>query len=206
RGWRSSNLNGGRVPRALITGGAGFIGSHTADAFLAAGYEVDVLDDLSTGSREFVPAAARFYELDVRSSEAADLVREGKYDVVAHLAAQIDIRKSVRDPRFDSDVNIGGTINVLEAIKSLRPAMPRFVFISTGGALYGEAVGVSNDESTRKNPDAPYGIAKLGAEFYTSYYGRIYGVETVVLRLGNVYGPRQDPQGEAGVVAIFIGR
>jgi UDP-glucose 4-epimerase len=194
------------VPRALITGGAGFIGSHAADRFLAAGYEVDVLDDLSTGRRDFVPAAARFHELDVRSPEAAAIVREGKYDVVAHLAAQIDVRKSVKDPRFDGDVNTGGTLNVLEAMRALKPSMPRFVFVSTGGALYGEAAGVLNDESTAKNPDAPYGIAKLAAEYYTAYYGRIHGMETAVLRLGNVYGPRQDPHGEAGVVAIFIGR
>jgi UDP-glucose 4-epimerase len=195
------------LPKALITGGAGFIGSHTADRFLAAGYEVHVLDNLSSGKRENLPANAVLHVLDVRSVEAAKLASDKSFDVIAHLAAQIDVRKSVADPRGDADVNVAGTLNLLEAIR-LRGEDDtcRFVFISTGGALYGDVAGAASDELTAKNPDAPYGVAKLAAEFYAAYYGRVHKVESVVLRLGNVYGPRQDPHGEAGVVAIFCGR
>jgi UDP-glucose 4-epimerase len=130
-----------------------------------------------------------------------------QFDVVAHLAAQIDVRKSVANPRHDADVNVNGTLNLLEALRSRAGTTPcRFVFVSTGGALYGEVPTASSDELTPKNPDAPYGIGKLASEFYAAYYGRVHGMETAVLRLGNVYGPRQDPHGEAGVVAIFCGR
>ena len=192
--------------KALITGGAGFIGSHAADRFLAAGYAVDVIDDLSSGKREQVPSGATFHELDIQAPEAAAIVREGRYDVIVHLAAQIDIRKSVRDPLNDCAINTGGTLNLLEAVRAIKPARTRFVFVSTGGALYGEAAGVMSSETAAKNPDAPYGIAKLCAEYYTAYYARIHALDTTVVRLGNVYGPRQDPTGEAGVIAIFIGR
>jgi len=191
------------VPKALITGGAGFIGSHVADRFLAAGYDVDVIDDLSSGKRDQVPSRATFHELDIQTPDAAAIVRDGAYDVIAHLAAQIDIRKSVRD---DCAVNTGGTLNLLEAVRATRPSSTRFVFVSTGGALYGEAAGVMSSETAAKNPDAPYGVAKLCAEHYTAYYARIHKLDTAALRLGNVYGPRQDPTGEAGVIAIFIGR
>jgi UDP-glucose 4-epimerase len=194
------------VPKALVTGGAGFIGSHVADRFLAAGYDVDVVDDLSSGKRDQVPVGATFFEVDVQSADVASLVRERKYDVIAHLAAQIDIRKSVKDPLNDCAINTGGTLNIFEAVRSIKPSRTRVVLVSTGGALYGEAAGASSDETADKNPDAPYGIAKLAAEYYTAYYSRIHGLDTAVLRLGNVYGPRQDPHGEAGVIAIFIGR
>lgn len=194
------------MPKALITGGAGFIGSHVVDRFLAEGYDVDIVDDLSSGKRTNVSPKATLHVLDVRSDEAAALIRATRYDVIAHLAAQIDVRKSVNNPRFDADINVMGTINLLEALKSRSDsAATRFVFVSTGGALYGDAARTPSDESTPKNPDAPYGIAKLAAEFYTAYYSRVHKLETAALRLGNVYGPRQDPHGEAGVIAIFCG-
>ena len=194
------------MPKALVTGGAGFIGSHTVERFLAAGYDVHVLDNLSSGKRENLPAAVSLHVLDVRSVEAAALVRDTPFDVIAHLAAQIDVRKSVENPRLDADVNIAGILNLLEAIRTRSTAVPcRFVFVSTGGALYGDVASKAN-ELTPKNPDSPYGIAKLAAEYYAAYYGRVHGLDTAVVRLGNVYGPRQDPHGEAGVVAIFCGR
>lgn len=193
--------------RVLVTGGAGFIGSHVSEHFLERGYAVDVLDDLSTGKRENVPAAATTHVLDIRSSGAADLVREGRFDAIVHLAAQIDVRKSVADPIYDASINIVGTLNLLEALRSLPPAKrARFVFSSTGGALYGDFVTPPNPETVAKDPESPYAIAKLGVEYYLAYYGRVHGFDTVALRYGNVYGPRQDPHGEAGVVAIFCGR
>jgi UDP-glucose 4-epimerase len=191
--------------RALVTGGAGFIGSHVAETFVEAGYAVTVADNLSSGKRANVPAAATLVEVDVTSAEAAKVVRDGKFDVVLHLAAQIDVRRSVTDPMFDAGVNILGTLNILEAVRAT--GLPtRFVLASTGGALYGDFVVPPNDEETPKDPESPYGIAKLSAEFYLAYYARLHGMDTVALRYANVYGPRQDPHGEAGVVAIFCNR
>ena len=192
-------------PRALLTGGAGFIGSHVADALLARGFHVVVLDDLSTGRRANVPAGAEFAELDVRSPAAAALVREGGFDVVLHHAAQIDVRRSVTDPTHDASINILGALNPLEGVRAA-PRPPRFVFASTGGAIYGDFVTPPNAEDFPKDPESPYGIAKLAVEHYLAYYGRLHGIEGVVLRYANVYGPRQDPHGEAGVVAIFCNR
>ncbi|MBA3888891.1 MAG: GDP-mannose 4,6-dehydratase [Gemmatimonadaceae bacterium] len=195
------------MSRILITGGAGFIGSHLADRYLALGHEVTVIDNLASGKREQVPAGATFVETDVRSEEAARLVREGSYDIVAHLAGQMDVRVSVRDPQYDAAVNISGTLNLLEAVRALDPARrPRFMFSSTGGVLYGDFVTPPNAEHVAKDPDSPYAISKLTAETYMAYYGRVHGMECVALRFGNVYGPRQDPHGEAGVIAIFCGR
>jgi UDP-glucose 4-epimerase len=195
------------VTRVLVTGGAGFIGSHVADRFLAAGSRVVVVDNLSSGRRENLPRDAEFHELDITSSEAARLVRDGGFDVVAHLAAQIDVRRSVDDPVFDARVNVLGTLNLAEAIRSSPGGRrTRLVFASTGGALYGDFVTPPSPEASPKDPDSPYGVAKLSVEHYLAYYGRIHGLNTVVLRFGNVYGPRQDPHGEAGVVAIFCGR
>ncbi|MGH7712637.1 MAG: NAD-dependent epimerase/dehydratase family protein [Gemmatimonadaceae bacterium] len=191
--------------RALVTGGAGFIGSHVADALVARGYTIDVLDNLSSGDRRNVPASATFHEMDVTSSDAATLVRESKYDVICHLAAQIDVRKSVADPAFDAAVNVGGTLNLAEAVR-LSGHPTRFVFSSTGGAIYGDFVDVPTEERASKDPESPYGIAKLSAEFYLAYYSRVHGLDTVALRYSNVYGPRQNPHGEAGVVAIFCSR
>ena len=191
--------------RALVTGGAGFIGSHVVEALLAEGFEVEVLDDLSSGKRENLVDGVRLHEGDVASPDAARVVREGNFDVVCHLAAQIDVRKSVADPLHDARINVLGTINIAEAIRQ-SGGKTRMVFASTGGALYGDFVTPPNVEDFPKDPEAPYGIAKLSAEYYLAYYGRLHGLETVVLRFANVYGPRQDPHGEAGVVAIFCGR
>ena len=191
--------------RVLVTGGAGFIGSHVTEAFLARGAAVDVLDDLSTGRRANVPAAARLLALDIRSAEAAAVVADGGYAVVAHLAAQIDVRRSVQDPLFDASVNILGTINLLEGLRRA-PRPPRVVFASTGGAIYGDFVIPPSDEPFPKDPESPYAIGKLAGECYLASAARLHGIEHASLRFANVYGPRQDPHGEAGVVAIFCGR
>ncbi|MFI5229703.1 MAG: NAD-dependent epimerase/dehydratase family protein, partial [Gemmatimonadales bacterium] len=193
--------------RALITGGAGFIGSHVADRFLAGGWTVEIIDNLSSGKRDNVPAGAKLHLLDVQSPDAARIVTEGRFDAVAHLAAQIDVRRSVSDPVFDAQVNILGSLNLLEAVRRAgADGGARFVFASTGGAIYGDLAAPPTTETTPKDPDSPYGIAKLAVEHYMAYYGRIHGVETASVRFSNVYGPRQDPHGEAGVVAIFCGR
>lgn len=189
----------------LVTGGAGFIGSHVADRFVAEGWTVTVLDDLSSGREANLPVAARFVRGCITSPEAAALVREGRFDVMCHLAAQIDVRRSVLDPAYDATRNILGTLNLMEAIRaSGHPT--RTIFSSTGGALYGDFDPPPSAETFAKDPEAPYGIAKLSVEYYLAYYGRVHGLDTVALRYGNVYGPRQDPHGEAGVVAIFCNR
>lgn len=190
---------------ALVTGGAGFIGSHVADALIAEGWTVTVLDNLSSGKPEQVPAKARFVEADIRSPEAAACIRDGAFDLVCHLAAQIDVRKSVTDPKFDVDVNIGGSVNLMSALHA-SGRKTRFIFASTGGAVYGDFVQPPNLETYAKDPESPYGIAKFAAELYLAYYARVHGLDYVSLRFANVYGPRQDPHGEAGVVAIFCGR
>src|SRR6266550_7444629 len=191
--------------RALITGGAGFIGSHVADLFIENGYDVEIIDDLSTGRRENVPERATLHETSVTSPEAAALVRRGQFDVLVHLAAQMDVRRSVADPMFDASINIRGMINVLEAVKQSDRGT-RVVFTSTGGAIYGDFNKPPNFETYSKEPESPYAISKLSSEYYLAYYGRLHGLEHAALRFGNVYGPRQDPHGEAGVVAIFCNR
>ena len=193
------------MPRALVTGGAGFIGSHVADLYLEQGYEVTVLDNFSSGRRENVPSRARVVELDLTSAGARDLVRDGRFDIVSHLAAQIDVRKSVADPMYDATINIVGTLNLLEGVRASGHAT-RVIFSSTGGALYGDYVSPPNIEDYPKDPESPYGIAKLSVELYLAYYARVHRIDTVSLRYANVYGPRQDPHGEAGVVAIFCNR
>ena len=193
------------MPRALVTGGAGFIGSHVADLYLENGYDVTILDNFASGRRENVPSRARLIELDLTSEEAARVIRDGRFDVISHLGAQIDVRKSVANPMFDASVNVVGTVNLVEAVRaSSRPT--RFIFSSTGGALYGDFVTPPNVEEYPKDPESPYGIAKLSAELYLAYYARVHRIDTVALRYANVYGPRQDPHGEAGVVAIFCNR
>ena len=197
------------MQQALVTGGAGFIGSHVADLFLEHGYAVTVIDNFASGRRENLNPAARLVEASITSPEAAQLVREGGFDVILHLAAQIDVRKSVADPGFDATQNVVGSLNLLEAARQAKLATgkaPRFVFSSTGGALYGDFVEPPNVETYAKDPESPYGIAKLSVELYMAYFARQHGMDCVALRYGNVYGPRQDPHGEAGVVAIFCDR
>ena len=190
----------------LVTGGAGFIGSHVVRAFQARGAAVTVLDDLSSGKRRNLPDGVTFVQDDIRSPAAAQLVRDGRFDVICHLAAQIDVRKSVTDPMFDVAVNVGGTLNLLEAIRTSGKLDTRFVFSSTGGALYGDVETLPTPEDFAKNPESPYGNAKFSVELYMRYYASVHGLQTVALRYGNVYGPRQDSHGEAGVVAIFCER
>jgi UDP-glucose 4-epimerase len=187
-----------------VTGGAGFIGSHIADALLAAGHRVVILDDLSSGRKENVPAGAQFHQLDIRSPEAAAVVREDGIDVLVHHAAQMDVRRSVADPLFDADVNIRGTLNLLEAGRA--GVLRQVVFASTGGAIYGEQDAFPADESHATRPLSPYGVAKLAVERYLYFYHVAYGIDATCLRYANVYGPRQNPHGEAGVVAIFLDR
>lgn len=191
--------------RALVTGGAGFIGSHVADQLLAAHYDVTVIDNLSSGRREQVPERATFHVMDVTSDDASRLVRESAFDVICHLAAQIDVRKSVSDPAFDAHVNVLGSVNLLEAVRASGRAT-RFIFSSTGGAVYGDLVVPPTSEDAPKDPQSPYGTAKLSVEYYMGYFARVHGLDTVALRYANVYGPRQDPHGEAGVVSIFCNR
>jgi UDP-glucose 4-epimerase len=195
--------------RALVTGGAGFIGSHVVDALVERGDEVTVADYLSTGRRENLEQAlangARLVELDIRDAAAvADLFARERPEVVFHLAAQIDVRRSVADPAFDARVNVEGTINALEGAR--RAGARRFVNTSTGGAIYGEGKILPAPEDHPVAPEAPYGQSKFAAEGYCELFRRLYGFSTISLRYGNVYGPRQDPLGEAGVIAIFCGR
>ncbi len=195
--------------KVLVTGGAGFIGSHVADALVARGYDVHVLDDLSGGRRANVPDAATFHALDIRSDEAADLIRQERFDALLHFAAQMDVRRSVADPRFDADVNVLGFLNLMEAGREA--GLKKVVFASTGGAIYGEPDPAINDagpqpEHHPQRPVSPYGITKLVTEKYLHFYETAYGIPYVALRFGNVYGPRQNPHGEAGVVAIFAER
>ena len=187
-----------------ITGGAGFIGSHLTDAFLARGDRVVVLDDLSTGREENVPDGAELHRLDVRSGAAATLVEHLGLDLLVHQAAQMDVRRSVDDPVFDASVNVLGTLNLLEA--AARGGVGRVLFASTGGAIYGEQDHHPADEDHPARPVSPYGVAKLAAERYLYYYAVEKGLPSVALRYANVYGERQNPHGEAGVVAIFLDR
>jgi UDP-glucose 4-epimerase len=195
-----------REPRQTIciTGGAGFIGSHLADAFLSRGDRVLILDDLSGGRRENVPDGAELHVLDIRSPEAAALVREGGVDVLVHHAAQMDVRRSVENPAFDADVNILGSLNLAEAAR--RGGVKQVLFASTGGAIYGEQDYFPADEQHPARPVSPYGVSKLSFERYLFYFHVAYGLNATCLRYANVYGERQNPHGEAGVVAIFLSR
>jgi UDP-glucose 4-epimerase len=191
--------------KVLITGGAGFIGSHVADEFIANGWDVTIVDDLSSGKRENLPAKATFHEIGVNSPEFSKLAGTGRFDVVAHLASQIDVRNSVADPIADATTNILGTLNLMESLRKAG-AQSRVVFTSTGGALYGDFNTPPNFETSQKDPESPYAITKLSVEYYLAYYSRVHNREYAAVRFGNVYGPRQDPHGDAGVVAIFCGR
>lgn len=190
--------------RVLVTGGAGFIGSHVADRYLAAGYEVTVLDDLSSGRRENVPDGAEFVQADVQSPEARSVLEGGRFSVLNHHAAQMDVRVSVADPGLDARVNILGLVNLLEGARA--GGVRRVVFASSGGVVYGESDQLPHPEDARKLPVSPYGVSKLASEFYLAAYTQLHGLQAVSLRYANVYGPRQSPHGEAGVVAIFSNR
>jgi UDP-glucose 4-epimerase len=190
--------------RILITGGAGFIGSNIADAFLARGHEVGVLDDLSSGKRENLPARARFFQHDISSPEVAGVVDAFRPEVLCHHAAQIDVRASVADPARDAGINIIGTLRLLELCRGA--GARRVLFASTGGAIYGEQDAFPATESHPARPVSPYGVAKLSVEHYLHYYGVQHGFRSTCLRYANVYGPRQNAHGEAGVVAIFASR
>jgi len=187
--------------RILVTGGAGFIGSNVADLLVENGHEVHVMDNLSTGFRENLNPRASFLEMDIRSPEAAEAVRTGGFDILCHHAAQMDVRRSVREPLFDADVNILGTISLLEAARD--GGVKRVVYASTGGAVYGEPSSIPVREDHPVNPICHYGISKHTVEHYLFLYRHLYGLDYVVLRYPNVYGPRQNPHGEAGVTAIF---
>lgn len=191
--------------KILITGGAGFIGSTIADLFVAAGWDVAVLDDLSSGNRENVPAKARFYPCDVRSAAAAEAVVKEKPAVVCHHAAQIDVRKSMADPRHDADVNLGGLLNLMQAAVRAG-SVKQVLFASSGGAMYGETDRIPTKEDHPARPVSHYGAAKSASELYLGVYAANFGLPYAALRYANVYGPRQDPHGEAGVVAIFSSR
>ncbi len=190
--------------RALVTGGAGFIGSHIVDGLLAAGYTVEVIDDLSSGVKDNLHPSIPVHVLDICSPEAAALVSRGSFDVLVHAAAQISVRRSMEDPRFDTKVNVSGLVNLLQGLReNTGPKKPHVVFISTGGAIYGEQETFPAAEDHPIRPTSIYGLAKRVGELYLEFWTREFGLTTSCLRLGNVYGPRQNPHGEAGVVAIF---
>lgn len=187
--------------KILVTGGAGFIGSHVAERYLADGWEAVVVDDLSSGRRDNVPEGAAFYELDIRDMELAEVVAAERPDVISHHAAQMDVRVSTTQPAFDADVNIVGSIKVIEA--ALAAGVNKFMFASTGGAIYGEPDEIPVNEETPTRPISQYGCSKLAVERYLYLYNVQRGLNYVALRYPNVYGPGQDPHGEAGVTAIF---
>lgn len=187
--------------RILVTGGAGFIGSHLVDRLIEEGHQVAVVDDLSTGKKKNINAKAEFYKLDILSPKVERVFQKERPEALFHFAAQMDVRRSVKDPIFDGQVNILGTVNLLE--QGVKVGTKRVIFASSGGAIYGEQERFPADEDHPTHPVSPYGISKLAAEHYLYYYGRTYGLQWTSLRFGNVFGPRQDPFGEAGVVAIF---
>ncbi len=190
--------------KILITGGAGFIASNVADAYLEAGHDVTILDDLSSGRRENIPSGARFHQMDLRDPAVGDLLAEERFEVINHHAAQMDVRRSVADPSFDASVNVLGFLNVMEAAR--RSGVRKIIFASTGGAIYGEQDYFPADEEHPLRPLSPYGITKLTTEKYLYFYRSVYGIDSVILRYANIYGPRQNPHGEAGVIAIFATR
>jgi UDP-glucose 4-epimerase len=192
------------MAKVLVTGGAGFIGSHVVDLFVSQGYEVVIVDDLSTGRASNLNPAAKFYQLDIRDPKLRDVFEAERPDFISHHAAQMDVRRSVAQPLFDAHVNILGSINMIECAKEF--GVKHFVYISTGGAVYGEPVKLPCDESHPIDPICQYGASKHTVEHYLYMYHVNYGLNYTVLRYPNVFGPRQDPHGEAGVVAIFTGK
>ena len=192
------------MAKVLVTGGAGFIGSHVVDIFIEQGFEVIIIDDLSTGRASNLNPAAKFYQMDIRNPQVREIFDVERPDYVSHHAAQMDVRRSVVQPLFDADVNILGSINLIECAKDFQ--VKRFIYISTGGAVYGEPEYLPCDEAHPINPICQYGASKHTVEHYLFMYQVNYGLDYTVLRYPNVYGPRQDPHGEAGVVAIFTGQ
>ncbi|MFA5134782.1 MAG: NAD-dependent epimerase/dehydratase family protein [Patescibacteria group bacterium] len=192
------------MSRMLVTGGAGFIGSHLVDMLLRHGHSVSVVDDLSTGRRSQVQKRARFFKANVCSPRLRGIFSQAKPDCVFHLAAQKSISRSVANPAFDAEQNIIGSLNVLQ--QCVKAGVKKFIFSSTGGAIYGDTPHMPTDEKHIEQPVSPYGVAKLAIDKYLHYYHSVYGLRYVSLRYANVYGPRQDPEGEAGVVAIFLDR
>jgi UDP-glucose 4-epimerase len=190
--------------RVLVTGGAGFIGSHIAEAYLREGWEVVVLDDLSRGHEANVPKGARFVRADIRSPEARQTLATGRFDVLNHHAAQIDVRVSVDRPAFDSHINVVGLVNLLEGAGE--GGVKRVVFASSGGVVYGDPQVIPTPETAPKLPISPYGVSKLAGEYYLRALAALRGFEGVAMRYANVFGPRQDPKSEAGVVSIFVSR
>lgn len=190
--------------KILVTGGAGFIGSNLADALIEQGHQVCVVDNLSSGQKENLNSKAIFYQKDIQAKELSDVFETEKPEAVFHLAAQIDVRKSVADPAEDAKINILGSLNVLE--NCVRYKIKKIIFSSTGGAIYGDSDLIPTPESALQMPISPYGIAKLSIEKYLHYYQKVHGLNYTVLRYGNVYGPRQNAHGEAGVVAIFCNK
>lgn len=190
--------------KILVTGGAGFIGSQVADAFIADGHDVYIIDNLSTGNEKNINPKANFLKYDIGSPELLKIFEKEKFDAVNHHAAQIDVRKSVSDPIYDATINILGTINLLQSC--IKIGVKKFMFASTGGAIYGEQEYFPADENHPTKPVSPYGITKLTIEKYLFFYKNEYGLNYTILRYANVYGPRQNPLGEAGVVSIFVNR
>jgi len=189
----------------LVTGGAGFIASHIVDAYVGLGHAVTVIDDLSTGKKENLNPKAKFHQADIRDTAAVRrLFAEGKFSLINHHAAQMDVRRSVADPVFDASVNLLGMLTLMEA--AVATGVRRVIFASSGGAIYGEQDRYPADETHATRPISPYGVAKLATEQYLFYYRAVYGVDAVCLRYANVFGPRQNPEGEAGVVAIFASK
>jgi len=192
------------MSKVLVTGGAGFVGSNVSDLLIEKGFDVTVLDNLSSGRKENLNPKANFIKADIRDEDVGKVFRDGKFDYIVHHAAQIDLRKSVTDPVFDSTVNIVGSINLLECCRKY--GVKKIVYASSGGAVYGEPKYLPVDERHPIQPLCPYGASKYSVEKYVELYGMNYGIDHAILRYSNVYGPRQDPLGEAGVVAIFTGK
>jgi UDP-glucose 4-epimerase len=190
--------------KVLVTGGAGFIGSHVSDAFLRAGHAVTIVDDLSTGNRAWLPPKAGFHAVDIRSEQLSEIFAAERPDAVAHLAAQASVGRSVTDPAFDASVNIGGGLNLLDCCR--RFGVRRIIYSSSGGAGYGDTDLIPTSEEHPTRPASPYGITKVTMEQYVEVWGTLWGMSGISLRYANVYGPRQNPHGEAGVVAIFCSR
>jgi UDP-glucose 4-epimerase len=190
--------------KVLVTGGAGFIGSHIAEAYLREGWEVVILDDLSRGNQRNVPKGARLVQADIRSPEARELLATGGFDVLNHHAAQIDVRVSVDQPALDSSINVVGLVNLLEGAGE--GGVTRVIFASSGGVVYGDPEKIPTPENAPKGPISPYGVSKLAGEYYLRALGALRGFQAISMRYANVFGPRQDPKSEAGVVSIFVSR